>query len=211
MSRRKRSFFNVYKNLARGIFGLSKKETLTSTNYLILAITSIGLILVGRGIVQNLSMFLILVACIFCGIVAWRRYKAKNDWHNICAIDLATIDRMTGHEFERYIGKLLAQQGYRSQVTKGSGDNGVDIIAELNGVRWAVQCKRQVNNVSPDAIRDVVAATQSTLFNCSRSMVVTNNYFSKAAIQYAKSTDCVLIDRNDLSQWIGLQKRVSAV
>jgi HJR/Mrr/RecB family endonuclease len=201
MARRKQSIVNVYKNLARGIFGLSKKETLTSTNYLILAIILIGLLLVGKAV-----PFLIFAASIFCGIFAWRRYKAKNDWNNICAIDLATIDRMTGHEFEQYISQLMTQQGYYTKVTKGSGDNGVDIIAEFNGVRWAVQCKRQVNNVSPDAIRDVVAATQSTLFNCSRSMVVTNNYYSKASTQYGKSTKCVLIDRNALAAWIGALK-----
>lgn len=140
------------------------------------------------------------VVLIIFGLIKW--FKALRRREQMQSIDLQEIDAMSGHAFEHYVGQLLSQQGYQTEVTRGSGDNGVDIIAKMNGTRWAIQCKRQASNISRNAISDAVAATKSTLFNCSRAMVVTNSYFSKAAISYAHSTNCVLVDRDTLAKWI---------
>ena len=41
-------------------------------------------------------------------------------------------DLMEGHEFEYYCAELLERNGFREvKVTKGSGDYGIDILAEL--------------------------------------------------------------------------------
>ena len=53
------------------------------------------------------------------------------------------MDLMEGHEFEHYCADLLRRAGFLEvEVTRGSGDYGVDILAELGGVTYAVQCKR---------------------------------------------------------------------
>lgn len=53
------------------------------------------------------------------------------------------IDLMEGHDFEYYCAELLRQQGFLEvEVTRGSGDYGIDILAEKDGVTYAIQCKR---------------------------------------------------------------------
>lgn len=54
----------------------------------------------------------------------------------------ARIDGMEGHAFERFIADLLQRLDCGNvQVTPGSGDPGVDVLAEWQGDRFAIQCK----------------------------------------------------------------------
>ena len=51
------------------------------------------------------------------------------------------IDLMEGHDFEYYCAELLRQRGFQEvEVTKGSGDYGIDILAEKEGVTYAILC-----------------------------------------------------------------------
>jgi HJR/Mrr/RecB family endonuclease len=55
---------------------------------------------------------------------------------------LYDIDRMDGVDFEHYIAARLRAAGYTVEITRTTGDFGVDIIATKSGNRIAVQCKR---------------------------------------------------------------------
>ena len=51
----------------------------------------------------------------------------------------ADYDDMDGWEFEEYVGDLLIKDGYiHVEVTRGSGDQGVDVLAERDGVSYAI-------------------------------------------------------------------------
>lgn len=53
------------------------------------------------------------------------------------------LDEMPGLDFEYYCADLLKQRGFIDvEVTKSSGDYGIDILAEKEGVTYAIQCKR---------------------------------------------------------------------
>ena len=68
------------------------------------------------------------------------------------------IDLMKGQEFERYCANLLIAYGFKNiEVTKGSGDQGVDIVGYYNGFKFAVQCKRYSKKVGNSPIQEVVA------------------------------------------------------
>lgn len=55
---------------------------------------------------------------------------------------LAAVDAMDGHEFEYFCAELLKENGFVNvEVTQASGDFGVDVLAEKDGVTYAVQCK----------------------------------------------------------------------
>ena len=116
------------------------------------------------------------------------------------AINLSNIDNMPGQEFENYIAILLKNRGYSIEVTKGSGDLGVDILAQSGMMKYAVQTKRYNKKVSRTAVSDAVAGMK--IWNCNGAMVITNNYFQKGAIELAKANNCKLIDRNVLTEWI---------
>lgn len=134
---------------------------------------------------------LLLLIKLFPSIAETRRLRS---------LQMDAVDTMPGREFEFYVARLLQHQGFRTAVTPGSGDMGVDIIAERDGIRIAVQCKRYQSNLSRAAVSDVVAGKAH--YHCTEAMVVTNSYFSDGAQQLARSTACLLIDRHTLTEWI---------
>ena len=51
----------------------------------------------------------------------------------------SSMDEMEGLEFEYFCAQLLRQNGFcEVEVTKGSGDYGIDILAEKDGVSYGM-------------------------------------------------------------------------
>lgn len=48
---------------------------------------------------------------------------------------------LNGWQFEQEVADVFEKNGYNTEVTKGSGDGGVDIIMNKNNVKYIVQCK----------------------------------------------------------------------
>lgn len=128
----------------------------------------------------------------------WLYFSRRN--RKFRAIKIANIDGMTGVEFERYLKRLLTSRGYKVSAIGGSGDLGVDLIASRETERVAIQAKRYSGAVSRRAISDAVAAMQH--YRCNRAMVITSSHFTPGALTLARSTNCTLIDRDTLAQWI---------
>ncbi len=116
------------------------------------------------------------------------------------AITIDDIDLMTGLEFEEFIAKLFIKMGYSANTTKGSGDQGVDVIAEKHGVKYGIQCKCYANAVGNSAIQEVVAGKQ--FYNLDKLLVITNNCFTKSAQQLARANKVILWDRTILKEKI---------
>ncbi|CAH2032191.1 protein of unknown function [Trichlorobacter ammonificans] len=115
-------------------------------------------------------------------------------------ITIEDADLMSGEEFEALVGKLFTQIGYAVSYTKKSGDQGIDIIAQKQGIRIGVQAKRYSGTVSNSAIQEVVAGKAH--YNCTKAIVVTNSIFTQPAIELANSNGVILWDRNILKQKI---------
>ena len=47
-------------------------------------------------------------------------------------------------------------------------------------------------------------------YKCNKSMVVTNSRFTKSAKTFAESTGCILIGRDQLSEWIDTYRKTAA-
>ncbi len=115
-----------------------------------------------------------------------------------CSID--DIDLMNGSEFENFIGNMFSKMGYSTDVTKHSGDQGIDVIAKRNDLKIGIQAKCYSNSVGNSAIQEAVAGKK--YYNCDKVIVVTNNIFTSSAIELAKSNDVILWDRNILKEKI---------
>lgn len=114
---------------------------------------------------------------------------------------LAAIDKMEGHEFERFTADLLRKLGYeRVEVTPGSGDQGVDVIAVKDGKRYAIQCKRYAQKLGNKPIQEVHAG--KTIYGCSVAAVITNNYFTDGGKEAARALGVELWDRDELRKMI---------
>ena len=110
------------------------------------------------------------------------------------------IDLMTGAEFEEFVGLLFKKMGYSSKVTKQSGDQGLDVIASKNGTKIGIQAKCYSNTVGNSAVQEAVAG--KSFYNCDKVIVISNNYFTPAAIELAQSNGVVLWNRDMLKEKI---------
>jgi HJR/Mrr/RecB family endonuclease len=141
-------------------------------------------------------------------MVKWKKYLEDEQEKKFRGIQIANIDSMTGIEFEQYLQRLLTQQGYDVNMTQAGGDLGVDLIASRDDDKIAIQAKRYNTQVSRRAISDAVAGKHH--YDCNKGMVITNNYFSPGAIALAQSTDCILIDRDTLANWVNEFRNTNA-
>lgn len=98
-----------------------------------------------------------------------------------------------GTSYEYSVADYLRKNGYSDvEVTKASGDYGVDVTAYRSGIKYAVQCKYYSKPVGLDAVQEVVAG--KAYYNCDCAMVVTNNTFTESAITLAKHNGVILLD-----------------
>ena len=104
------------------------------------------------------------------------------------------IDEMEGHDFEYYCADVLKDLGFLEvQVTKGSGDFGADILAEKDGVTYAVQCKCYDKPIGVKAIQEVYAGRD--YYDRMVGVVMTNQYFTQPAVELAQKLNIMLWDR----------------
>ncbi len=114
---------------------------------------------------------------------------------------LKQLDEMDGHQFEYACADILKANGYKHvKVTRSSGDFGVDIIAEKDKVRYAIQCKRYNHKLDNTPIQEVVGGL--AYYQCDKGAVMTNQYFTEPAKQLAQVNDIELLDRDTLSHMV---------
>ncbi len=115
---------------------------------------------------------------------------------------MAAIDQMSGVEFEEFVAAQLRAAGWSVTRTATTGDYGVDLIAKKDATRMAVQCKRLARAVGVAAVQQVVSG--AVHHGCDRTVVVTNQTFTRAARQLATTHRCRLVAREQLRIWTGV-------
>jgi len=108
------------------------------------------------------------------------------------------VDLMTGSEFEEFIAKLFIKMGFSAYTTKASGDQGIDVIAENKGIKYGIQAKCYSSSVGNSAVQEAVAG--KSFYGCDKVIVITNNTFTKSAVELATANGVVLWDRNILKE-----------
>lgn len=104
------------------------------------------------------------------------------------------VDDMDGLEFEKFCADLLEKKGFEDvNITKASGDFGVDILAEKDGVTYAIQCKRYSDSVGVKAVQEAYAGKE--FYDRMVGAVLTNQYFTQPAVDAAKKLKILLWDR----------------
>lgn len=123
-----------------------------------------------------------------------------------CDISMYVLDLMTGPEFEQCCSEILRRNGFRDvQVMGGSGDQGVDIIATNEKLRYAIQCKCYSSNLGNTPVQEVFAG--KTFYGCDIAAVMTNSYFTAGAYELASSTGVLLWDRDWISKHLSMKRR----
>ena len=92
---------------------------------------------------------------------------------------------------------MLFRSGFVDvKVTRSSGDYGIDILAEKDGVTYAIQCKRYTGLVGVKAVQEAYAGRD--YYDRMVGAVLTNQYFTKPAVQAARKLKILLWDRDYL-------------
>lgn len=114
---------------------------------------------------------------------------------NTEAKEKRSIDQMDGHEFEHFCADLLRDNGFTHvEVTQASGDFGIDVLAQKDGVTYGIQCKCYSDTVGNHAVQEAFSGAQ--YYHRMVAVVMTNNYFTPAAIETAQRTNVLLWDRD---------------
>ncbi|MEE6177133.1 restriction endonuclease [Mycobacterium sp. 050134] len=121
--------------------------------------------------------------------------------HRRALADMADVDEMSGTEFEGFVAAQLRARGWSVTHTGGTGDYGVDLVAQRDGTRLAVQCKRLAKAVGVAAVQQVVAGARH--HGCDQAVVVSNRSFTRAAHQLAITHRCRLVGREQVLIWAG--------
>ena len=117
-----------------------------------------------------------------------------------------SIDEMEGGDFEYFCADLLRKRGFEEvEVTKGSGDYGVDILAEKDGVTYAIQCKCYTAPIGVKAIQEAYAGRD--YYDRMVGAVLTNQYFTTPAVEAAKKLKILLWDRGYLESMLEEEER----
>lgn len=121
--------------------------------------------------------------------------ESDDDYQNV------NPDNLSGIEFEKYCAHILLLNKYTNiKMTPPSGDHGIDILAEKDGITYAIQCKCYSSNVGNAAVQQ--AHTGKSLYHKDIAVVMTNHYFTSQAIEESKELGVKLWDRDKLNEMI---------
>lgn len=141
----------------------------------------------------------------YSGIDIPQILKDEYEWRRLqkglseADFELSRIDTMEWREFEYWCADLLEKNGFTNvEVTAGSRDQGVDVLAQKDGIRYAVQCKCYSHDLGNKPVQEV--NTGKTIYHCQIGAVMTNRYFTKGAKEAASATGVLLWDRDKLIQ-----------
>lgn len=124
-------------------------------------------------------------------------HKGSSASENTIETTLRRVDCMDGHSFERWCADLLKLNGFENvSVTPGSGDQGVDILAEKDEVKYAIQCKCYSNDLGNSPVQEI--HTGRTVYKCQIGIVMTNQGFTDGAKKAAEATGVLLWGREKL-------------
>ena len=121
--------------------------------------------------------------------------------NNICnrsyKMSCFNIDSVEGHQFEHLCADLLKKNLFTNvTVTQGSGDHGIDILAEKDDISYAIQCKCYSNNIGNAAVQQALAGKK--FYKKDIAVVLTNQYFTPQAKEEAAAFGVKLWDRDKL-------------
>lgn len=108
------------------------------------------------------------------------------------------LDNLDPTQFEELVAQLYEKQGYAVQLTGGSHDGGIDILAERDSggtrERVVVQCKHQQANVGRPVVQQLWGVLTSD-HSFTRADLVTSSSFTTEAQTFAEGKRLGLVGR----------------
>ncbi len=101
-----------------------------------------------------------------------------------------------GIKFENKCMDILKNSGWQVKETPNSGDQGVDLIASIDGLRVCIQCKNHQKAIGNKAVQEISAG--KLYWKGTHAVLVSKSGFTKAAQKLAKANNVELIHESEL-------------
>ena len=113
---------------------------------------------------------------------------------------MANLHALSGTEFEDVVAKLFARLDCQVTRTPGSGDEGVDLVLRIDGVKLVVQCKRWKADIGAPVIRDFLGALMHS--GAAHGFIITTASFTRSSADFARNKPLTLINGILLLKWL---------
>ena len=135
------------------------------------------------------------------GIKSWRHRKATKKWEEwFRKTEARHWQNLSGLEFEKELADLFQRAGHKAEVTKATGDGGVDIFLEVDGQKQIVECKAHQKPIGPKTVRELNGVMED--FEAELGIVASVSGFTKGAQEFAEGKPIKLMDLDEI---IGMQ------
>jgi len=117
--------------------------------------------------------------------------RAKDCW-----ADRSWWWTLDGWQFEIEVAEIFALNGYKAEVTKKTGDGGVDIILYKEGRKILVQCKHYKAAIGPEVVRALWGVRED--FNSQEVILVASSGITEASKKFVKNKAFRVYDLEDI-------------
>ena len=100
------------------------------------------------------------------------------------------------YEFEQKCAQILNENGWDARATSKSLDQGVDVIAEKDGIMVVIQCKLYNKPVGNKAVQEIIAGRD--FYKADFAVVASNSTYTISARQLAQNCNVLLMNVDEL-------------
>lgn len=137
--------------------------------------------------VQIIVIIILCAAAMLVSAALYLRQRVRRKLPEQC-------DMMENHEFVKYCADILVKSGFRDVRQMQDTDCGADILAEKEGVTYAIRCRCGEEPVDSEAVREACAGRE--YYGRMVGVVLTNRYFAPQAADAAEKLRILLWDRD---------------
>lgn len=109
------------------------------------------------------------------------------------------VTTLSPREFELLVVDLLNRSGWSARPTSTTGDQGIDIIASLNGKRAVFQCKLYSQSVGNAAVQEIIAGRDFEKADI--AAVVSSASYTASARQLASAAGVYLLHHTEVASF----------
>lgn len=100
------------------------------------------------------------------------------------------------YEYEHFCAQLLNAHGWTARATRGSGDQGADVIAEKGHIKLVIQCKKHKAAINNKAVQEALSG--KGCHNGTHAAVVADTSFTRSAKHAAQKNGVLLLHHDQL-------------
>lgn len=108
------------------------------------------------------------------------------------------IGKMGKTQFVIYIAKLFSLQGYEVRLTPVIDNHGVDMVIKKDGITKNVSCVLSNKVLCAEDIK--YAEEGKSFYQANGAVIITNMYFDRTSLDFARARNWSLVDRNILAE-----------